>query len=401
MEVLPSQTEHSALHTASRWQQAGANQHHTGFNPNEVTITAANVAGLVPMWESTTGLRPGAPVVGSGRVYAGSENKTLYAFHAKTGRRRWRAFADSGIQGSPAAAYGKVFFLSSHDQTPVDAQRPAVLYVLDSSNGDLLWTASIGGSGSGTPVVANRTIYISSSAGFVVFSVDGCGDMSCMPLWKGDLPENGVSRVMPVVGKDYVFAVGRDPDREENSALFAFPVAGCGEELCRPVWHYPTGDLRLGDPAYARGRIYLPTGNGLQAIFEVDGSQRWIARQTASAVVTAVANYVVYVGTNHEGLFALDERTGSTIWRGLPGYAVGSISLAGDVVFVAARSRSKRGLYAFAVGCATDGESCAPLWSFEEGSGEQTPIVVADGVLYLSSTRHRTIRAFALPDAIR
>ena len=382
----PLEGEIRALRAGNAWQQAGYDQHHTGFNPGETIITSENVASLVPTWASTTGERPGVPIVGSGRVYVGSLNKTLYAFNAKTGKRRWRAFADSPIATSPVAIYGKVFFVSSN----------GTLYAVESLNGTELWTADLGGtvSGRASPIVANNTLYVLSTGGLFAFSTDGCGAPSCAPLWKGDVIPGQATT--PVVGKDLVFATGEYPSDEDEEALYAFPVGGCGEDVCEPVWVHRPGDFPLQSPSYARGRVYLPTESGLLSIFESDGRRRWFELRTAFGITRpAVVNHMLYTGTQ-DGLFALDERTGSIIWRGLPGTTVSPPSLAGDLVFVV--GGSPKSLHVFHVDCGSGAAAtCTPLLTSEKIVSGGAQAIVADGMVYIGNARERTVQAFALP----
>ena len=322
------------------WQQAGFDQHRTGFNPNEVIIGSHNVATLQPKWSSTIGRRPTRLVVGSGRVYIGTANKTLYAFNAKTGKRRWRTFANSAVTrlGSPAAVYGKVFYISAGNfRTGV----PAVFHAVDASTGVELWTAVLGIDARGTPVVAARTIYVASSDGLAVFAADGCDAAVCQPIWEGDLDLDQRFYMPPVVGKDFLLLIGRDANASLNVTLYAFPIAGCGRPTCSPVWTRDIGDFEVETYAYARGRVYLPTFIGVQSVFAADGRLRWTARQAPRARAVAVAEHVVYAATTTDGIFALDERTGRTLWRGLARHSASAVSVSGDVVYVMARPPAK------------------------------------------------------------
>jgi len=113
---------------------------------------------------------------------------------------------------------------------------------------------------------------------------------------------------------------------------------------------------------------------------------------TAGAVNSspAVANGVVYVGSADGKLyaFAVGCATGggtcAPIWTAATGGAIDSSpSTSGNHVFVGSADGK---LYAFAVGCATGGGTCTPLWTGATGGAIHSSPTVDNGVVYIGSS---------------
>ena len=103
----------------------------------------------------------------------------------------------------------------------------------------------------------------------------------------------------------------------------------------------------------------------------------------------AVANGVVYVGSADGKLyaFAVGCATGggtcAPLWTATTGGAIDSSPAAsGDRVFVGSADGK---LYAFAVGCATGGGTCSPLWTATTGGPIHSSPTVDTGVVYVGS----------------
>jgi outer membrane protein assembly factor BamB len=103
----------------------------------------------------------------------------------------------------------------------------------------------------------------------------------------------------------------------------------------------------------------------------------------------AVANGLVYVGSDDDSVYALDARTGALQWK----YTTGSVVLsspmvANGVVYVGSVFEDK--LYAL------DAGTGAQLWQYTTWSYVSSSPVVADGVLYFGSS-DKNLYAFHLP----
>jgi outer membrane protein assembly factor BamB len=119
----------------------------------------------------------------------------------------------------------------------------------------------------------------------------------------------------------------------------------------------------------------------------------WTAT-TGSSIYSspAIANGVVYVGSSDGKLYAYAVGCASgggsctPLWTGATGSAItlSSPAVADGVVYVGS---SDGKLYAYAVGCANGGGSCTPLWTGATGSAiTLSSPAVADGVVYVGSS---------------
>jgi outer membrane protein assembly factor BamB len=112
---------------------------------------------------------------------------------------------------------------------------------------------------------------------------------------------------------------------------------------------------------------------------------------TGAAIATspAVANGVVYIGSNDGKLyaFAVGCATGggtcTPIWSAQTGGAIDSSpAAAGTRVFVGSADGK---VYAYAIGCATGGGTCTPVWTGQTGGAIHSSPAVDSGVLYIGS----------------
>jgi len=104
----------------------------------------------------------------------------------------------------------------------------------------------------------------------------------------------------------------------------------------------------------------------------------------------AVADGVVYLGSNDGNVYALDSATGTERWRVLTGPCYGSSpALANGVVYIGGNQ------YVFALDAAT-GKN---LWTFATGNTVQSSPAVVDGRVYVGST-DENVYGFGLADEI-
>ena len=116
----------------------------------------------------------------------------------------------------------------------------------------------------------------------------------------------------------------------------------------------------------------------------------------------AVANGVIYVGADDDKLYAFAVGCNSggnmcaPLWTGVTGGPINSApAVDGGVVYVQSDDGK---LYAFAVGCASGGGTCHPIWTATIGSGgrhDQASPTVANGIVY-ATTWNGTLYAFAV-----
>ena len=157
--------------------------------------------------------------------------------------------------------------------------------------------------------------------------------------------------------------------------------------------------------------VYVGSEDGKLYAFAVgcrhDGgtcSPLWTATTGNNGVSSpAVANGVVYVGSggtypayaNKLNAFAVGCASGggscTPLWTANTSSGIGDPAVANGVVYVG----SGGDRYAFAVGCASGGATCTPLWTSSTAGGGSS-FAVANGVVYVGGDK---LYAYALPAA--
>jgi len=146
------------------------------------------------------------------------------------------------------------------------------------------------------------------------------------------------------------------------------------------LWVATTGSVVGSSPAVANGVVYVGSEDGrVYAFNAATGSTLWTAT-TGSAVDSspAVANGVVYFGSYDHNVYAFDAATGSTLWTATTGnLVISSPAVANGVVYVGSYDGKL-----YALNAATG----STLWTAttDRGIGHSSP-AVANGVVYVGS----------------
>jgi outer membrane protein assembly factor BamB len=147
--------------------------------------------------------------------------------------------------------------LASDESTVYVGTSAGSLYALDAADGDVLWTAELGGAPTAEPALADGTLFVptagSGGARLVAVAAAGCGAPTCPASWTA--PVGGRGR-QPAVAGGVVF-VGTD-----GGTVDAVAAAGCGAATCPAVWSADVGAAVTGAPAVSGGRLLVGTGDG-------------------------------------------------------------------------------------------------------------------------------------------
>jgi hypothetical protein len=195
----------------------------------------------------------GAVTASGGIAYVGDISGHLYAFRtAGCGRATcpplWTGTGQvNEALDTPAVGNGYVYvdtFLS----TP-DLFTGRVLAFKAAGCGSAtckpIWTADIGGPGTGVTVAGN-TLFTNSSTLFgdgtntdfhlMAFAAGGCGRPVCKPLRTYFTDDTGAEG-SPAIAGGYVLASSNGTtDPRFIGGVFAYPLAGCGKPQCQPAW---------------------------------------------------------------------------------------------------------------------------------------------------------------------
>ena len=358
------------------WPEFHFDPAHSGFNPLEASLSPSNVAaGLITKWTATTQttgtIVMSSPAVANGVLYIGADK--LFAFDAAgqenctgsppTCNALWTATI--GTESSSPAVSNGVVYVGGDDNK---------LHAFDAA-GNInctgipktctpLWTAVTGPNSS--PAVANGVVYMGADK---LYAFDAAGSINCAgtpktctPLWTAI---TGQYASWPTIANAVVY-VGSSDNSGSTNTLFAFDAGGntgCAgtPKLCTPLWTANVGVGSFGSgtssPAVANGVLYLGASDGKLYAFDAAGSTGctgtpkvcaplWTANTGVYPVYSspAVANGVVYVGSNDDRLYAFDA-AGST-------------------------------------GCTGTPKVCTPLWVATFNEGVMSSPAVANGVVY-------------------
>lgn len=339
----------------TNWPQFHRGPFRHGETPHENVLGPDNVAQLRLLWSVQAGVHvddamQGSLVVSDGLVYLIASSATqgrLLALDAATGARRWSkslgpSYPSHWCGATPAAAQGLVY---------APAWGRMVAY--NARSGTVRWRAGNSFCGAGaTPTVVNGKLFTNAYGGYG--NVEGRDATSGTLLWSSK-PCIGTpasctiaSVAAPLAAGDGIVymtnhAAGMAAyDANTGRQLWSRVVAP-GEIDSAPVvegdmvyvsvamhdsrlyalnrrtgatlWWTPTGYYNHSTPALADGLLYVGSdGHGVTAVDAKTGAIRW--QQSALGTVRtspAVANGVVYLGAGDGRLYALDARTGTIL----------------------------------------------------------------------------------------
>ena len=346
-----------------------------GTNPYENVLSASAVPGLSVLWShSVGGFVTSGSTVANGTVYATSNSGFVAALNARTGAPRWKFSRSGSVDSAPTAANGKVYLGSENHK----------VYALNASNGSVAWTFTTGSFVSATPVVANGVVYIGSNFGDS--SVYALNAKTGAVLWKTTLDQGVASAV--AVAEGIVYAA------DVSGTLYALNATNGAK-----VWTYSPGSSAFQSPTVANGIVYygvgFPTNCGVDCgtIYALDahtGTLLWSFATSSDLLGAspAVANGIIY-DSSFDTLYALNASTGALLWTFNTKDGVGTVAIADGVVYFGSEDDN---LYAL------DAVTGALLWQYATGGSIQLtsgPSIV-NGTVYVGSGDQH-VYAFGLP----
>lgn len=249
---------------------------------------------------------------------------------------------------------------------------------------------------SSSPAVVDGVVYIGSIDGTLwAYPAKGCGQALCtQPLWRSTSLAQIVDS--PTVSNGIVYVGSQTSFDNNNGRLNAFAAAGCGQDVCAPLWQGKAGKESIleSSPVVADGVVYVGAFDGRLYAFDAQGcggaklcDPLWTGRAHGTIESTPlVAGGVVYIGADDGKLYAFDAAgcgasSCEPLWTGkLPGPAFeSSPAIVDGVVYIGAA----HGLAAFdAAGCGVS--TCAALWqAVDQNQFFGGSPAVADGRVYI------------------
>ena len=211
----------------------------------------------------------GAPSIAEGRVYIGTDNGTVYALDAKTGRQGWSFKADAGVRN--VAVAGKTAFFGD---------QKANVYAVDASSGELAWRVKADDHPraliTGAPKIYQGRVYVPVASG-----EEGAGPNPNYPccMFRGS-----VVALDAATGKQIwkTYTIAEEPKqigKNSNGALRWAPAGG-------GVWNSPTIDEKRHALYIGTGDAYTspaaPTTDSIMAMDLDTGKILWSVQDTAN-----------------------------------------------------------------------------------------------------------------------
>jgi outer membrane protein assembly factor BamB len=343
----------------------------TGHNPYENVLGPTNVGTLEPKWVFPAGGHvTTSPAVVKGVVYVGISSVQVgtvgfYAIDAATGEVLWRRRIPGALDATGGPSVWKGIVYFSALDHTLRAYR--------APTGKLLWEFN---PADGTAVVSDGTLYAFDNSGAVYALDPRTGE----EIWRA-FTGAPIYAVSAAVAGGLVY-IGSANDHK----VHAFDAA-TGEE----VWSTATGGQISSSPAVADGVLYIGSqDHNLYAMDALTGDIVWTATTGSNVDSSPVVAYgVVYVGSADGNVYAFDADTGDPIWVASTGdvIAQASAAVANRVLYIGSGDEN---IYAFDAGT---GET---LWTWATGGIVNTP-AVADGVVYVGTLFDGFVYAFGLP----
>jgi outer membrane protein assembly factor BamB len=307
--------------------------------------------------------------VNNGTVYVGNLDGVLVAVDALTGAKKWEFKAGDAIESTPIAVNGLVY-VASWDKK---------LYALDAATGAKKWEFSTNKTHPfAAPMVANGIVYYGGDP--YLYALDA---QTGAKKWQYQGDAVRTFDASPTVVDGIVYA---------NLRTFAPPVFGLDALTGTLKWRSVETDgsgilssLSESSPAVANGLLYIGSeGDGVSAFDLKTGALKW--RFTTASVVNSsptVVNGVLYIGSgvfgkDNKKLYALNATTGVKRWEYIieestAGYS--SPIVADGIVYIGSGST----LYA------VDAASGAKKWDVKPEANNliYSGPVVATGFVYL------------------
>lgn len=225
-------------------------------------------------------------------LFAVSTSGLIHAFNAETGETLWTA------QPGPLdrAALGPAV-----NDNYVAVVSGAVLYVLDRTNGKLLWSRPLGSAPAGAPALSEELVYVtflngrvegyhlkdpqtfpwySQSVGRIFHSPTASGSVVSWPTSRGYLYVGQANEPPRVLYRIETDAPATAPPTEADPFLYVTSADGhvyaFNAVTGKEVWRYSMGYLASGRPAVVGDRVYVAsTEPMLHALDAETGALLW------------------------------------------------------------------------------------------------------------------------------
>jgi outer membrane protein assembly factor BamB len=250
------------------------------------------------------------------------------------------------------------------------------LYALNAKTGAVVWAYNI--EVPGWWAITEGTVFVTTApaAGYDLFALDAQTGFLYWRTFIWSTPRLGASAVDG--GVVYVGAASNDSTYDLLAVSFG-----------SVLWQYPIAVS--ASPAVVAGVVYAGSAdNNVYALDETTGSLLWKYSTTKPVYSSpAVADKMMYVGSEDGTIYALRANTGALVWKHSIGSSAASPAVANGVLYVASGDGNVYHLNAL------NAKTGALLWRYTLNLPPSDP-VVANGMVYFGSEDGH-LYAFGLP----
>ena len=352
---------------ASNWTMFRADPAHSstaGQGPSNLTIA----------WKFTTdGSVISSPSVVNGIVYAGSQDKNVYALDAYSGKLIWKYATGGSIEDSPAVADG-MLYIESDD---------GYLYCLNAQTGALNWQTPVGSNLhftyanlmlTSSPVVSGGLVFIGSldgnlyalnaNTGAVVWKAPAGGPIECSPAYSdgavyftSQLPSAGMLYKLDATTGNIAwnFTIPYMHSFLGGTEMLGSPCVAAGMVFAASDFgayyavNAETGDLVwdfintratefiVSSPIYENGNLYILDIFNIACLNAANGHELWSAYTGDELYVSpSYADGKIYMATSERHILILDTtKNGEKIATGYtPSSSWSSPTIANGMLYI-------------------------------------------------------------------
>lgn len=324
------------------------------------------------LWSYATGGAIDVSVtVSGGAAYASSEDHSVYAIDAATGKKKWQhSIPSRNYPTQPKVDNGVVFVTDT-----------CSVYALDSATGNLKWSKRIDDNQFDTTYSDCALQPLALDNGIVYFGWDfGVGAMkesNGAILWQVKSSPGLDFEVGPLLIVENTLYV---ESFSGQTFLYAINKTN-GDFVWKRYLNSNISDNQHSSVAYLNGMLFALNDEEIYGVKSADGTIVW-SRNDFPPLTRApvVGNSMVYLQDIDGHVYALNPTTGKTLWnQQIGGYANSSPFLQNNTLFV--KSSGANGI------CALDATTGKILWSDGNVSDDSasSPTVV-NATLYVGSS---------------
>ena len=343
-------------------------------DPAHSSTAAQGPSNLTIAWKFTTdGSVISSPAVVNGIVYAGSQDKNVYALDAYSGKLIWKYATGGSIEDSPAIADG-MLYIESDD---------GYLYCLNAQTGALNWQTSVGSNLDFTyanlmltssPVVSGGIVYIGSLDGNLYAltrtQVQWCGKLlrvdpssvlqrtptapstslpsspqqACSTNWTLPLGTWRGTSLFPICTRSSAAQRCLDPRAVAAGMVFASSDFGAyyavNAETGELVWDFintRATEFIVSSPIYEDGNLYILDIFNIVCLNAANGHELWSAYTGDELYVSpSYADGKIYMATSERHILILDTtKNGERIATGYtPSSSWSSPAIANGMLYI-------------------------------------------------------------------